>query len=169
MNFTRVNLALSVVFGLAYGVFAQGADVSLPQQRDGLVAAAKKLVEFRSAPPAIPNPAPNPFVWPVDPTQVVATPGVPATPVPEVVGPQLLAKLASRMPVTGSFMFNGEGILLLGQKKLKAGDSVTISFEGKNYNLIVASIVPPTFTVRLGDLLHTRPVSYSISTATPRP
>ena len=52
----------------------------------------------------------------------------------------------------------GQPILFFGQKRVKAGDSLTINFEGTDYALVVVSIDRPNFTLRLNRDEFTRPI-----------
>ena len=49
---------------------------------------------------------------------------------------------------SGIARFDGEAILIFGQKKLKVGDRLTITFEGADYDLEIAAINSTTFTLR---------------------
>ena len=52
----------------------------------------------------------------------------------------------------------GQRILFFGQKRVKAGDTLTINFEGTDYALEVVSIDKPNFTLRLNRDEFTRPI-----------
>ena len=52
----------------------------------------------------------------------------------------------------------GQPILFFGQKRVKAGDSLTINFEGNDYALVVVAIDRPNFTLRLNRDEFTRPI-----------
>ncbi|MES1168185.1 MAG: hypothetical protein ABUL61_03340 [Oleiharenicola lentus] len=52
----------------------------------------------------------------------------------------------------------GQRILFFGQKRVKAGDILTINFEGADYALEVVSIEKPNFTLRLNRDEFTRPI-----------
>jgi hypothetical protein len=136
------------------------ADISPPKQREALVSSALKVLAVRSEPVSVPDVPPDPFHWPAEPEAVVEE--TPAEVVgPPVMGSDLLAKLAAQIPVTGTVNIGGQPILLLGQKRLKVGDTVTISFEGQSYDLSIAGIAPTSFTVKRGELIHTRPTRLS--------
>jgi hypothetical protein len=150
-------------FCLVSVVWAQapGADISPPKQRETLVSAAQQVLSARSAPVVVPDAPPDPFQWPVEPEAAVVD-QTPAEVVgPPVMGSDLLAKLAAQIPVTGTVNLGGQPILLLGQKRLKVGDTITISFDGQNYDLSIAAIAPTSFSVKRGDLIHTRPTRFS--------
>jgi hypothetical protein len=52
----------------------------------------------------------------------------------------------------------GQRILFFGQKRVKAGDMLTINFEGTDYALEIVSIEKPNFTLRLNRDEFTRPI-----------
>lgn len=52
----------------------------------------------------------------------------------------------------------GQAILFFGQKRVKAGDKLTINFEGTDYALDIVSIDRPNFTLRLNRDEFTRPI-----------
>ncbi len=52
----------------------------------------------------------------------------------------------------------GQPILFFGQKRVKAGDILTINFEGTDFALEVVSIEKPNFTLRLNRDEFTRPI-----------
>lgn len=52
----------------------------------------------------------------------------------------------------------GQAILFFGQKRVKAGDTLTINFEGTDFALEVVSIEKPNFTLRLNRDEFTRPI-----------
>ena len=151
-----------VLFGGLAKAQSPGADISPPKQRETVVNSAAQVLAARSAPVVVPDAPPDPFQWPADPEPVDSTPP------PEVVGPpvmgsDLLARLAAQIPVTGPVSIGGQPILLLGQKRLKVGDTVTISFDGQNYDLSIAAIAPTSFTVKRGELTYTRATRLSNS------
>jgi hypothetical protein len=155
---------------VAIGSVAQAqSDIAAPQIRGQVVADAVRVAEMRGSSATIPSPLPNPFV--PKKVEVEVAPTVEAPPVdavPALGGPELLATLAARVPATGTVNLGGEPMLLLGQKRLKVGETVTISFEGQSYELSIAAVTSTSFTVKRGENIHTRPVRISaVSTNTP--
>ena len=152
-NFAAVlAVAMSAVPG-----FDQ-ADVSPIESREKSVALAEEFISRRSAPVQVPDPAPNPFVWPAEPQEEgVLTPQAIEPPKAVTMNMELLAKLAAKIPASGTVILGGQPILLLGQKRLKVGDDITISFEGETYELSIVGISSTSFSVRRGSLIHTRP------------
>ena len=113
-------LALSGVFlAISSAAHAQ-SDLVPPNIRGQVVADALRVAEMRGGTVALPEPLPNPFVPKTAEVEVV--PDVAAPPVetaPVLGGAELLAKLAGRVPATGTVNLGGEPILLLGQKDSK--------------------------------------------------
>lgn len=147
----------------ASSVLAQAApDLVSPKVREKIVADAVRVAESLNSPVSLPDPLPNPFVA-REPEQV-QTPELPE-PTPMVAAPadsiEFLGKLAAEIPATGTVTLGGEAILLLGQKKLKVGDTYTISFEGQSYDVSIAAITPTAFTVKRGEILFSRPTRLS--------
>ncbi len=147
---------------------AQGrSDLSPPPARDKIVAEAERVAASRGTRTELPSPLPNPFV--ARSLEVEAAPVVERPVQPTVNQADLLARIATRIPATGTVTLGGEPILLLGQKRLKVGDTYTISFEGQTYELSIAAVTPTAFTVQRGENLHTRPVHQpATSTNTPQ-
>jgi hypothetical protein len=88
------------------------------------------------------------------------------TTLPEVpkVGPrsprellQAIATSASLKP-SAVFALKDGPMLVFGQKRVKAGGTLTITFEGTEYTLEIVSISPPNFTLRLNREEFTRPI-----------
>jgi hypothetical protein len=118
-------------------------------------------VATQNAPISLPSPLPNPFVAKEGDDDRIPDPAssAPAKPAERSLsGVELLAHLALQIPATGTVSLGGEPLLLLGQKRLKVGDTYTISFEGQTYDLSIAAVTPTSFTVKRGDILYSRPV-----------
>lgn len=164
------TFATCVFLAAASCAWAQSApDLVSPKLREKVVADAARVAESRNSPVTLPSPLPNPFVAKESEPEI--TPEIP-TEVPVREAPmdnlQLLERLARQIPATGTVTLGGEPILLLGQKRLKVGDSYTISFEGQTYEVSIAAITATSFTVKRGALLFSRPTRLSGSpTSTP--
>lgn len=144
------------------------AEVASPKVREKVVADAVRVAATRNTPSPLPAPLPNPFVGKeeVRAEEHVSAPA--AASEPALGGGDLLASLAARIPSTGTVIIGGEPILLVGQKRLKVGDTFAISFEGQTYELSIAAVTSTSFTVKRGENIHTRPVRISAaSTNTP--
>ena len=70
----------------------------------------------------------------------------------------LLQAIASSLKPSGYFVLGGQPTLVFGQKRVKAGSLLTITFEGTEYTLEIVSIERPNFTLRLNREEFTRPI-----------
>ncbi len=70
---------------------------------------------------------------------------------------QAIATSPSLKP-SGFFVLGGQPTLVFGQKRVKAGSFLTITFEGAEYALEIVSIDRPNFTLRLNREEFTRPI-----------
>ena len=70
----------------------------------------------------------------------------------------LLALLAAEIPQAGTFFLNNEPLLLLGQKKVKVGEAISIPLEGATYEVEVVNIERTNFTIRYKQEEFTRPL-----------
>ena len=90
---------------------------------------------------------------------MVATRPVPVAP---VVAPKtdrdILQAIAASLKPTGNFVLSGQPTLVFGQKRVKAGGLVTITFEGTEYTLEITAIERTSFTLRLNREEFTRPI-----------
>ena len=145
----RFGMLLAAGFA-ACQAMAQSETVSLPAKRQEAVERARQLVASREVVaikdnpfntqegPAIgPNPNPNP------------------NPVPQL---NLIQAIAASLKPSGYFILGGEPTLVFGQKRVKAGGTLTITFEGNEYVLEITSIDRTNFTLRLNREEFTRPI-----------
>ncbi len=61
---------------------------------------------------------------------------------------EILENLAGKLPTKGSFVFNGEPLLVVADKRLKVGDKFTVTANGQDYELELIAIDRTTFTLR---------------------
>lgn len=165
MNLIRLlTVALSLTVGLAEPLWAQRADVLPPQRRAETVNAAEAFVAIKSPealPPALNNPfAPEAFFRVSTPVEnvPVAAPVV-ATVRQPTSDDELLAQIAPAITPSGTLIMGGRALLLFGQKRVKVGDSLPITFQGEPYTLVITEIMPTSFTLRLNNAQLTRPIN----------
>jgi hypothetical protein len=151
-NFLRVW----AFFVCIHSMFGQNADIPPPDARIALVARVAALAESRGKAVVLPENLVNPFTGVVR-EQTVVEVAIGSIPV-GLSGPELLSQLAATIPSTGTLVFGGNAMLLLGPKKVKVGEKIPVSFEGKDYQLTLTAVTPTTFTVQLGKELSTRTV-----------
>ncbi len=156
MKLLPASFFVGLLSFFSHSVLAQGADIPPPDTRTAIVAKATKLAETRGKAPELADNLVNPF------TGIIREPSLPEVatgPIPVgLSGPELLSQLASTIPSTGTLVFGGNAMLLLGPKKIKVGEKIPVSFEGKDYQLTLTAVTPTTFTVQLGKEFSTRTV-----------
>lgn len=145
----------------------QSADVFPPVRRDATLKLAREILAPRVfsvkptevvspfAPPAFDQPDPEEQRAQREAAAAAAAAGVVARPAGDR---GVLEKLAEMIVPSGIVRLGGREILLFGQKKLKVGDRLTITFEGTNYDLDITAIGANTFTLRYNQVEITRPI-----------
>ena len=145
----------------------EASDVLSPAKRQEIVDQAKKLLATRAPLPPVIDPfhseAFNELVGAAVRAPGAATAGGEThDKTPAAAGPRsshdLLQAIAAGLKPSGSAIVGGEPILLFGQKRVKAGGSLTITFEGSEYTLEITAIAPPNFTLRLNREEFTRTI-----------
>lgn len=134
---------------------AQPSDILPAPRRMETVETARRLVE-RAEPPALPDEPRDPFTA-VSPRRAETSAAAPR----EAARPgnrQLLAAIAPLVNPTGTMRLGGEPILLFGQKRIKVGDRLPITFDGTPYILVISGIEGTSFTLRLNGEEITRPI-----------
>lgn len=160
---TLVAVALS---GRAFA--AEGESVAAPLKRQEVLDHAKGLL----ATPALPTAVKDPFHSDAYADSLAGAVRSPEGQVPAgdntttvrtvPTGPRnardLLQTIATSLKPSGFFVLGGQPTLVFGQKRVKAGGFLTITFEGNEYTLEIASIERPNFTLRLNREEFTRPI-----------
>ncbi len=153
---TRIILtgwALVLVHG---SLLAAGDVVLTPAKRQEVLDKAKKLLASREVTP----PAIDPFHSEKF-ADMIAGPRAPVA-AAVVVAPKsdrdILQGIAANLKPSGYFVMDGVSALLFGQKRVKAGEYLTITFEGTEYTLEIAAIERTSFTLRLNREEFTRPI-----------
>ncbi len=136
------------------------AEVAGPAKRQAVVDLANQLLAVGKSVPTLPPQLVDPF----NPPSFGAVPAShgkgPGDDAHHVVSDrEVLEQIARRIDPSGIVSFNNQPMLLFGEKRLKVGDTLTITFDGKNYVVVVAAIDPTSFTIRLNREEITRPVN----------
>lgn len=161
-----MKIRLIVIFlGAVASSFGSAATVISPQARAEILAQARQLLASRAvpAPEALNNPF-NSEAFALASGNANLGGSQPAAGGPQArpAGPraarELVATVAEGLRPTGFFVVSGEPTLVFGQKRVKAGDNLTITFEGAEYTIVITTITPPNFTFRLGSEEFTRPI-----------
>lgn len=139
------------------------SSVDSPAKRQESLEKAKALLAGQafSVPADVVNPF-NPAAFAEVTGAARHVPGTTPTETP-VAGPrsdrEILQAIAAGLKPSGAFGLSGQPTtLVFGQKRVKAGGTVTITFEGTEYTLEITSIDRPNFTLRLNREEFTRPI-----------
>lgn len=145
------------------GLRAQGSDLISPPKRATTLAELKQFIAPKPGEP-VTEELNNPFAPDAFSSRPAAAPSsAVAGPAPiEARGPsndqELLELIAPLITPSGTMILGGRPLLLFGQKKVKEGDDLPITFEGAPYVLSIERIMPTSFTLRLNGALLTRPI-----------
>ena len=140
---------------LAWSILAATAaaksDLAGPEKRRGSINQALALVQ-----PVTPAPLPadlkNPFL--------LSREEKPAGGARQLAGDhQVLEAVASHLAPSGVVQVGDSPMLLLGEKRLKVGDYLTITFEGTEYMVELSAINHSSFTLRLNKEEITQPIN----------
>lgn len=149
---------------LALGA-AEPSDVLVPAKRIELIDQWKKTLRpGEVAEVAIANPFyPEGFAGSVaESNRPVDRDGTSEPSVAVQAGPrsskEILQTIAQSLKPSGYFVLSGQQTLVFGQKRVKAGGTLTITFEGTEYTLEIVSIDRTHFTLRLNREEFTRPI-----------
>lgn len=164
----RRLLALSSLALLVVPAPAQVAPALAPPQRADILERVQKLLEPQS--PTVPVDLKDPFhstafreaVGAAGVAGPVANAGGPGAAPARPAGPrghsELLAAIAEGLRPSGYIVRGGTASIAFGQKRVKAGDTLTINFEGVDYVLEITALDRTHFTIRLGNEEFTRPI-----------
>lgn len=165
----RTLLALSGLALLAAPVLAQVAPAIAPLQRAAILERAQQLLATKEA--TIPAALKDPFhsaafleavnaAGVAGPVAGGAAPGAatPARPAGPRGNAEILAAIGEGLRPGGYIVRGGTASIAFGQKRVKAGDTLTISFEGAEYVLQITALDRTHFTIRLGNEEFTRPI-----------
>lgn len=140
-------LSFSAFLITAAVLSAQRSDVLPPARRVPVVEGATQLAELGQ-----PKPLPEPLKNPFSPTPTIQetsqAPARAAAPA-AITDRQLLEAIARQIDPTGTVAIGGEPMLLFGQKRIKVGDALPITFDGKPYDIVITAIQSTSFTLRL--------------------
>ena len=153
----HVYFFISVIVPL--GLLAEGAsDILPPQKRTTSVELARTLlaispIEFVEEELL----AMNPFN-PPQPVQTVDSTASTSAVLTSQNDKDLLKILAESVTPSGTIQFAGQQLLLFGPKKFKVGDLISVTYQGANYELVIAAIERSSFTLRLKKEQVTQPI-----------
>ncbi|MBI2514088.1 MAG: hypothetical protein HYV96_19115 [Opitutae bacterium] len=171
MKTLRLTAPLALLAAIACA--ADVAPVTAPTKRTESLGTAQKLLAAREA--AAPADLADPFHSEAFAAaaatsgtvaagnQAPATGGGSGTAVARPGAPRstrdLLQAIGDALRPSGFIVMGGEPSLSFGQKRVKPGGTLTITFEGAEYTLEVTAIDRTNFTLRLNNEEYTRPVN----------
>jgi hypothetical protein len=166
----RPLILLAVLSGFAAARAADvpaATDVLTPTKRQEVVDQAAKLLASREVPAITSDPfhpagfegliaeSGRPAGTTIGTTPREGTPTQPAGPRTER---EILVALATALKSPNVMFVGGQPVLFFGQKRVKAGGTLTITFEGSQYTVEITTIAPPNFTLRLNREEFTRTI-----------
>lgn len=171
MNFPLRRLAAFLLVGASclpeiHAAMAR-SDVLPPERRRSSVELAQRLAN-RPTPPPLQADIVHPFdpaaFGQPDPEELKAIAAARAAAAANAANARpntdrgLLDIIAARITPSGTLILGGEPLLIFGQKRLRVGDHLTVSYDGQDYNLELTAIERTTFTLRLNRDEITRPI-----------
>jgi hypothetical protein len=167
MKTSPFRIFVTVLLLSAGALSAVGEIVLSPAKRQEALERGKALMAPREVVPIAVDPF-HPQAFADASANMSRTPGTTPAPEGEVVtrapsGPRsdrdLLQAIAATLKPSGSMVLpGGQMSLSFGQKRVKAGGVLTITFEGSQYTLEIVSIDRTNFTLRLNREEFTRTI-----------
>jgi hypothetical protein len=130
---------------------AAKSDLATREKRQESIDQAMTLVQ-PVAPAPLPADLKNPFVLSHDTKDSAPTNQLSSD-------REVLLAAAAHIVPTGVVQLGDSPIMLLGEKKLKVGDYLTITFAGNDYVVEIAAISHSSFTLRLNKEEITQPIN----------
>jgi hypothetical protein len=130
---------------------AAKSDLATREKRQESIDQAMTLVQ-PAAPAPLPTDLKNPFVLSHDSKYGAATNQLSSD-------HEVLLAAAAHIVPTGVVQIGDSPIMLLGEKKLKVGEYLTITFAGNDYVVEIAAISHSSFTLRLNKEEITQPIN----------
>lgn len=161
------GLVALAVYGSA-PISKAAADIPPPAKRKEKVDIAQQLASGVSSPAssaAIINPFSPPAFGQPDPEELAAIEAAKAAETAALAknkpatDADLLQHLSERITPSGMVTMNGEQLLIFGQKKLRVGDTLTVTYDGKEYKVELTGIQRSTFSLRFNRAELTRRIN----------
>lgn len=151
-------ILLSVSFAGQALLAAEPSDVQLPAKRAEALETATKIQSVREIATTIPNPFYPPAFVGTAPQATRSSEQTVATPAGPRGDKALLQAIAANLKPSGYFVLGGHQTLVFGQKRVRAGGVLNVTFEGSEYILEITAIDRTHFTLRLNREEFTRPI-----------
>lgn len=156
MNNPRVLLLVGSLAVAALEVSAAQADVPPAARRNSILELATRFAEAPGVAPLAPDLVQpfNPVAFgqpdPEELRAIAAARAAAAAAAGQAPTKQtgVLERIAERISPSGTLQLGGEPYLIFGQKRLRVGDLLTVTFEGQDYTLELVAIDRVTFTLR---------------------
>lgn len=164
LPFVLLALALGPVTGASGAVTKRKppeSDLASVETRKASVDLAAGLAKFDTPEGLVGTALPRPFSPPgfgLNSRPAGETTTQAAAPVKSFGDREILIALAAKVLPKGSFSLGSESLLSFGKKNLRAGDRLTVNYEGQDYSLILVGFDRTTFTLRLNKEEITRPI-----------
>jgi len=158
MKLSRILLfvgLLALVAGEAWAAAAR-SDVPPAARRSAILELATRFAEAPAVAPLAPDLVQpfNPVAFgqpdPEELRAIAAARAAAAAAVGQSQGKPagVLERIVERITPSGTLHLGGEQYLIFGQKRLRVGDLLTVTFEGQDYTLELVAIDRVTFTLR---------------------
>lgn len=166
----RSALTVSVFAALALAEAQAQATVAAPARRQETLVAVTAMLAQKDVPLVAKLPDPffsEAFAEAAGQSSAATAAAAPAStggaePAARPAGPRndrdILIGIAGALKPSGFFVLGGQPTLVFGQKRVKAGGLLTITFEGTEYTVEVTALNRTTFTLRLNREEFTRPI-----------
>lgn len=169
MNLSRYSPFLQLILAVGLATGAAGAvakrkppesDLASIETRRVAMDLAASLAKVETPEPLAREGLPRPFnppgfglnSRPLENTTVVGPP-------PKAFGDrEILMALAPKVVPKGTMSLGSQSLLMFGKKNLRAGDRLTVNYEGQDYSLQLVSFDSINFTLRLNKEEITRPI-----------
>lgn len=163
ISFNRLNWVICTLFCTFASAHAQTVTISLnpPAQRDEVILNGTNFLAARLLPIVSDLNAPDPFIGRVEKTENATLPSGDVVVKTLENEADLLKAIANRISARGTAILGNDRFLLLGQKRLKVGESIIINFDGQDYEVSLVEITNTTFTIKRDELSYTRAVLLS--------
>lgn len=166
----RLSLALLGLLSVgSTGLAAEAKkpDVASPASREQTVELARRLAH-REQPPALAADLVQPFnpaaFGQPDPEELQAMAASHAAAAATAAQSKptndtdLLQLISARVTPSGTLIMGGEPMLIFGKKRLRVGDHLTVTYDGRDYDLELIGITRTAFSLRLNANEITRPI-----------
>lgn len=160
MKIISTYFAASAAVSLLCSVSLQAQAVAKPAARQSILKSVDDLLDAK--PQGLPPGSVDPFNSDAFQETMGFAKRAPVATGPVTVGPrsdrEILESIAANLRPSGNFILGGQQTLIFGQKRVKAGGSLPINFEGVEYTIEITAIDRANYTLKLNTVELTRPI-----------